>query len=250
MTRTSTIRFALLPSVAFVLAVALPCALPAQTAPKKTASAAGTGSHRAVRKPITAKQAEQPAAAPVPVTPAAPAAPKWPANEEPKSATVTWDSRGLGISASNSSLNQILKEVATDTGAKLSGLGKDQRIFGSYGPGPAREVLSKLLDGSGYNVLLTGGQGGAPLTQIVLSVRGSGSQQPQARTRPANEDEDADDEEATEPDDADQPPQAQPQQQPAPARGPFGGGMRMGFPENAPSAPQPTPGNQPDTAPI
>ena len=179
-----------------------------------------------------------------------PVAPKWPANEEPKSASVSWDSRGLGIAASNSSLNQILKEVATVTGAKLTGLGKDQRIFGAYGPGPAREVLSKLLDGSGYNVLLTGGQGGAPLTQIVLSTRGSGGQQPQAKPRPANSDEDAEDEEAPEPDEAEQPPappQQLPQPQPpSPIRNPFGGGMRVGFPDNAP---QPTPGNQPGSTP-
>jgi hypothetical protein len=94
-----------------------------------------------------------------------------PANQIPNQATVTWDSRGLEIEASNSSLNQILHQVAADTGAKLEGLTQDQRVFGTYGPGPGRDVLLKLLDGSGYNVLMIGGRAvDAPL-EIVLSAR-------------------------------------------------------------------------------
>ena len=60
---------------------------------------------------------------------------------------MVWDSQGLKIDASNSSLAQILKDVATATGARWQGLEQDQRIFGSYGPGPARDVLTQLLDG-------------------------------------------------------------------------------------------------------
>ena len=208
---------------------------PATTSQPHKATAAQKRHRKAAGKPAAEVQA---APAPVPEVDPAPPAPKWPANEEPNSATISWDSHGLKIDASNSSLNQILKEVATDTGARLAGLGKDQRIFGAYGPGPAREVLSKLLDGTGYNVLMTGGQGTAPPTQIVLSTRGQVGQQPQARTRPASE-EDADEDEqpADEPElpqpvaQPQQPQPQQPQQQPpSPVRNPFGTGMRMGFP--------------------
>jgi hypothetical protein len=112
-------------------------------------------------------------------------APIGPANQPPNQAKVTWDGRGLEIEASNSSLNQILHQVAADTGAKLEGLAQDQRIFGSYGPGPGSDVLWKLLDGSGYNVLLIGGSGcDAPL-EIVLSVRSSTGLQTAATTRTA-----------------------------------------------------------------
>jgi hypothetical protein len=83
---------------------------------------------------------------------------------------VSWDSRGLQIEASNSSLDQILQQVAADTGAKLEGLTQDQRVFGSYGPGPESDVLWKLLDGSDYNVLIIGGRDAVPL-EIVLSAR-------------------------------------------------------------------------------
>jgi hypothetical protein len=97
--------------------------------------------------------------------------PNWPANQPPNHARVIWDSHGLKIEASNSSLAQILREVAADTGAKVEGFIPDQRIFGSYGPGPGCDVLSQLLAGSGYNVVMTGSRNGETPLEIVLSVR-------------------------------------------------------------------------------
>jgi len=102
---------------------------------------------------------------------AASPAPIWPANQPPHQAKVSWDSRGLEIDAFNSSLKQILHQVAADTAVKFEGLSHDQRIFGSYGPGPEREVLSKLLDGSGYNVLMIGGRDADARLEIVLSAK-------------------------------------------------------------------------------
>jgi hypothetical protein len=99
------------------------------------------------------------------------AIPITPANQPPNPARVSWDSRGLEIEASNSSLNQILHQVAADTGAKLEGLSQDQRVFGSYGPGPGSEVLSKLLEGSGYNLLIIGRHDTDAPVEIVLSAR-------------------------------------------------------------------------------
>ena len=89
--------------------------------------------------------------------------PNWPVNDKPNPASVVWDANGLRINASNSSLQQILSEVSTETGTKVEGMGADQRVYGDYGPGKARDVLSQLLQGSGYNVLLAGDIGqGAP----------------------------------------------------------------------------------------
>jgi len=121
---------------------------------------------------------------------------------------VTWDSQGLRINAANSSLQQILNDVATVTGAKVEGLDSDQRIFGTYGPGQARDVLSQLLQGSGYNVMMIGDQGQGTPREIVLSLRHSGSPSPGANPA-ANNDDDAD---------VDEPPQPPPQ----PIRTPFG----------------------------
>jgi hypothetical protein len=113
---------------------------------------------------------------------------------------VVYDSRGLMVVASNSSLAQILKEVSIDTGAKLEGMGADpgtmdQRIYGTYGPGPARDVLKQLLDGSGYNVLLIGDRGQGTPRRIVLSPQ-SGSAIPttahNTAPQPSEDDNDSD----------------------------------------------------------
>ena len=127
----------------------------------------------------TKPEQQQKAAAPevIAARPPAPPAPIWPASQPPNQAKVSWGSRGLEIEASNSSLNQILHQIAADTGAKLEGLTQDQRVFGSYGPGPGSDVLLKLLDGSGYNVLIIGGRDANTPLEIVLSVRSPASPQ-------------------------------------------------------------------------
>jgi hypothetical protein len=128
------------------------------------------------------------AAAPAP--PAAPPPPDWPANDKPVPATVVWDSHGLRIDATNSSLEQILNDVSTDTGAKVEGMQSDERIFGTYGPGPANEVLSQLLNGSDYNVLMIGDQGEGTPRQIVLSARPTGAAAPAHNGRETGSEED------------------------------------------------------------
>lgn len=98
--------------------------------------------------------------------------PNWPADQPPNPPTVTWDSRGLEIEASDSSLDQILRQVAAQTGARLEGrFTRDQRVFGRYGPGPGSEVLAKLLEGTGYNVLISGSRATGVPQEIVLSAR-------------------------------------------------------------------------------
>jgi hypothetical protein len=159
--------------------------------------------------------APAPPAAPVVATPPAPELPKWPANEKPEKASITWDSQGLRIDAANSSLAQILVDVATLTGAKVEGFDADQRIFGLYGPGPARDVLSQLLLGSGYNVMMIGDQGQGTPRRIVLSSRHAGAATTAANTAAASSDEDAD---------TDEPPQ--PPQNPPPLRPGFPPGGR------------------------
>jgi hypothetical protein len=136
--------------------------------------------------------------------PLTPELPHWPANDKPADAAVTWDSQGLRIEAANSSLRQILKDVSTATGAKIEGLGADERVFGAYGPGQARDVLSQLLQGSGYNVMMVGDLGQGAPRQIVLSSRHSGGTPNSANPSAASN---SDDEDA----DADEQPQPQPQ---------------------------------------
>ena len=142
----------------------------------------------------------------VSAAPAAPPLPDWPANDRPSDATVTWDSQGLHVVAANSSLTQILRAISVQTGATLEGLNKDERVFGVYGPGPARDVIGQLLDGSGYNVLMVGELGQGTPRQIILTVRATGGALPGgAKAQSSGEDEDAEAEQ-----EAEQPPQEQP----------------------------------------
>lgn len=137
-----------------------------------TTKGSGQSSTAKTAHPVHKRKKTPPKPAPqvtVAAAPVAPPAPNWPANQPPNPATIKWDSNGLEIQASNSSLDQILHDVAANTGAKLQGMNQDQRVFGTYGPGPARDVISRLLDGTGYNVLMIGGQGDAPPQQIILS---------------------------------------------------------------------------------
>ena len=125
-----------------------------QTAPHPTSAAAHKPVHPRKRTSAAVQPAQVGQPTPATVATQEPKLPDWPANDEPTAATVVWNSQGLHIEASNSSLGQILKDVATATGAKVEGLSLDQRVFGTYGPGEARDVLSQLLEGSGYNVMM------------------------------------------------------------------------------------------------
>lgn len=91
----------------------------------------------------------------------------------------------LSVQADNSSLSEILHQVSQAGGMKIEGLqvsGSDQRIFGSYGPGAPRDVLSELLDGSGYNVMMLGQTPAGVPRELALTRRTAGgpSSQPQA----------------------------------------------------------------------
>ena len=153
-----------------------------------------------------------------PVTPPAPEPPKWPAYDPAAQASIVWDSQGLQIEAQNSSLQQILKDVSTATGAKVEGFSSDQRVFGEYGPGKARDVLSQLLQGSGYNVIMIGDEGGGVPRQILLSSRQAGNAPPAPKAVPTNNNEDDEPEDPPAPPD---PPANRPGFQPgAPPRSP------------------------------
>ena len=203
----SGLRLAAILSVS-LLAVA--CTLPATA---QSATPYKTQSHKRVAV------AKQPTPPPPPEAPPAPKPPDWPANDRPADATVVWNSQGLRIDATNSSLSQILKDVSAATGTKVDGLGPDQRIFGTYGPGPARDVIARLLYGSGYNILMIGDQGQGTPRSVLLStqIKGGGTQQ----VANGNNDSSANDDSA----DADeQPEQPQPQAQPPALRNGFAPG--------------------------
>jgi len=117
-----------------------------------------------------AKQ-EQPASA-------QPAAPPPTLAEMPASAPqVAFHSGELTISAQNSTLGDILKEVRAQTGATVELPGNaPERVVGRFGPGPARDVLTSLLNGSHFNYLLLGSAADPnALDRVILMAKSSAS---------------------------------------------------------------------------
>jgi hypothetical protein len=87
-------------------------------------------------------------------------------------ATVSLRDGKLTVEANNSDLSQILQNLATISGMTIDGLHKGPRVFGVYGPGNSREVLSALLVGSGYNFVMVGGaEDGAPRELLLTSQK-------------------------------------------------------------------------------
>jgi hypothetical protein len=178
----------------------------AQTPTTQSPAPASTTVQRPIhphKRPTSAQPAVAPATVvSAPITPPVPETPKWPAFDHPVDASVIWDSQGLSIDAHNSSLQQILKDVSTVTGVRVEGLNADERVFGAYGPGQARDVLSQLLQGSSYNVIMVGDLGQGAPRQIVLSARQATGSQPAARSTPSNSIEEDDSEEQPPPQEA------------------------------------------------
>ena len=87
-------------------------------------------------------------------------------------ARVTLSGGTLAVDANNSSLSKILDDLASSSGMTVDGLGaQDQRVFGVYGPGNPRDVLSSLLDGAGYNFLMVGTTETGTPREVVLTAR-------------------------------------------------------------------------------
>ena len=83
---------------------------------------------------------------------------------------VLWDGVELQVNATNVPLSRVLREISAKTKLHITGGVPDERIFGSYGPGPMNLVVPALLDGLPVNVLLTERSGGAP-NELQLTAR-------------------------------------------------------------------------------
>jgi hypothetical protein len=78
----------------------------------------------------------------------------------------------LTIVAANSTLGDILKAVRKQTGAEIEVPVATDRVVTHLGPGPAREVMAELLNGSRFNYVLLGSpENGSALTRVVLVAK-------------------------------------------------------------------------------
>lgn len=94
-------------------------------------------------------------------------APSVVANSPKPQMTVDYAAGKLTVTATNASLNRILREVSRSIGMKITGGVADERVFGQYGPSTPSVVLADLLDGTGSNMLLVDGAKGP--TELILT---------------------------------------------------------------------------------
>lgn len=120
-------------------------------------------------------------------------------------ANVTLKNGTLTVDAHNSSLDEILKDVARLGGMTIDGTAANERIFGAYGPGAPRDVLTSLLTGSGYNFVMIGDKpDGVPRKLLLTAEKAAApstisSSTPVAAPDRENPDEDTVDEEPPDP---------------------------------------------------
>jgi hypothetical protein len=115
---------------------------------------------------------------PTKTPPAVPSGPlqALPLDQIPSSAPmVKYESHQLTIVSRNSTLGDILRAVKTQTGAEVEmPSNSTERVVGSFGPGPARDVLASLLNGSHFNYVLLGSPTNAAVLDRVILITKSG----------------------------------------------------------------------------
>jgi len=125
------------------------------------------------RKTATAKKKKQPEPEPLPSGPTG-----QPLRAVPLDSIaavppqVTFENNQLTISAPNSTLADILRAVRKLTGADIDIPSAPERVVTHLGPGPARDVIADLLNGSRFNYVLLGSPSDASaLTKVVLVAK-------------------------------------------------------------------------------
>jgi hypothetical protein len=159
MHRFEPIRFAAITGLAFAASLLAQSPGPPQAKPSASTPASST---------LPATPATTPEPPPVPLTPS---------QRPPQRAQVTYTDGTLSVAADNASLNQILRQIASNTGMKITGGVADERVFGQYGPDSPTQVLAALLEGTGSNMILVHHDGGGP-SELILTPRQGGPTPP------------------------------------------------------------------------
>jgi len=100
---------------------------------------------------------------------------------------VTYQNGMLTIVAPNSSLGDILRGVRKQTEAEIEiPTTASERVVTRLGPGPAREVVAQLLNGSHFNYVLLGSPDNSKLLVRVVLVAKTGPDNPTPTAQAAN----------------------------------------------------------------
>ena len=173
----ATFRFHLRGAVFFVLAA---CASGAQGLPQTSPTTSPAGSPQAA-------PGYRPAETASPATEVR----QHPAATQNMRARIELSGGMLAITADNSSLNQILRDVARLNGMTITGGVTDEKVYGTYGPDAPAAVLSELLDGTGTNILVKE-DAQHVVHELVLTPRRGGPSPPSPNAESAAQGEDAD----------------------------------------------------------
>jgi len=89
---------------------------------------------------------------------------------------VTYKNDKLTILAHNSTLGDILRAVHAQTGAELDvPASANERVVAKLGPGPARDVLATLLNGTHFNYVMLGSPSDPTSVQRVVLTAKTGA---------------------------------------------------------------------------
>src|SRR5437868_10474 len=100
---------------------------------------------------------------------------------------VTFKNGQLTIVAQNSTLADILRAVRQQTGAAIEvPPNATERVFSKLGPGPARDVLASLLNGSHFNYVMLGSPNDPSVIQHVILTSKTGEGAPAATAANVN----------------------------------------------------------------
>ena len=121
-------------------------------------------------QPQAAQNSPIPAYQPAPLTPV-------PLDQVPAVAPkVAYKDGELTIEAHNSTLADVLKAVRQQTGAELEiPPNATERVVADLGPGPARQVLADLLNGTHFNYVMVGSSTDPSAVQSIFLTSKSGS---------------------------------------------------------------------------
>jgi len=150
-----------------------------QTAAPPAAPGASPPASAATAQPKTHKVLKELVLPPLPSGPL----PQMPMDQIPATpAKVTFLNGLLTISAENSTLSEILRDVRKLTGAVIdipSGSGANERVVAHLGPGAPRDVLAVLLNGSSFNYVMIGSSTDRNAVSSVILTSKGGDSQPQ-----------------------------------------------------------------------
>ena len=94
---------------------------------------------------------------------------------------VAFQNGELTITAPNSVLGEILRAVRSRTGASVDvPPNATERVVGRFGPGPARDVLASLLNGSHFNYVMLGSATNPTELDRVILIPKAGETEPAA----------------------------------------------------------------------